>query len=220
MPDYFSHQICAEKIYEKLDAEHRKKIDNKLLYALGAQGGDVYFMYNILFSKNNVGRRLHRRPAMHVFTALQEGDPSYAAGFATHYALDACLHPAVYAYEARHKTFLSHLRFESDLGLFISKYYGVRRTILPADKVISCTGALYDNLKLLDPTVTLTGVERCLKRYARYLKHVFHAKRQSYRCDFDFSSMSGAVEDAVEYGVQAATCILDGNADESIFCKE
>lgn len=220
MPDYFSHQICAEKIYEKLTSEQRRAIDNKTLYSLGAQGGDVFFMYNFLLSKNNVGRRLHRRDAEEIFNALKEGSPSYAAGYATHYAMDCTLHPAVYAWEDRHKTFLSHLRFESDLGLFISKYYGIRRTILPGEKILSATGSIYDNVKRIDPTVTLTGVERCLKRYVKYTKQIFRAKKQSYKCDFDFSSLTGAVEDGIELGVKAVGCVLKGEIDREIFSKQ
>lgn len=220
MPDYFSHQICAEKIYEKLTAEQRRLIGNKTLYYLGAQGGDVFFMYNFMLSGNNVGRRLHRRNAEELFLALKEGNPSYAAGYATHYAMDCTLHPAVYAWEDRHRTFLSHLRFESDLGLFISKYYGIRRAILPGEKILASTGAVYDNLKLIDPSVTVTGVERCLKRYVKYTKHIFRAKKQSYRCDFDFSSLTGAVGDGIELGVKAVECILNGDIDREIFSKQ
>lgn len=220
MPDYFSHSICAEIIYERLDAKQRRKIENKTLYLLGAQGGDVYFMYNSMLSENNVGRRLHRRSATEIFQALKDGNPSYAAGYATHYALDSTLHPAVYAYEDRHKTFLSHLRFESDLGLYISKYYGMRRTILQGEKIVSCTSPIYDNLKLIDPTVTVTGVERCLKRYVKYTKHVFRSKKQNYKCNFDFSALTGAIEDAVEFGVTAVNCVLNGDIDQEIFSKE
>ncbi len=220
MPDYFSHNICAEKIYERLTPAQRAEIENKTLYLLGAQGGDVFFMYNPPLSKNNVGRSLHRRRAEEIFNSLKDGDKSYAAGFATHYALDSTLHPAVYAYEDRHKTFLSHLRFESDLGLYISKHFGVRRNILPGEQVLANTGAIYDNLKLLDDTVTLTGVERCLSRFVRYSRHVFRSKKQSYRCDFDFSSLSGAIDDGVELGLAAVSCVLDGNIDGELFSKE
>lgn len=220
MPDYFSHSICAEKIYERMDGAHRRRIENKTLYQLGAQGGDVFFMYNIFLSKNNVGRSLHRQKATELFEALKEGDPSYAAGYATHYALDATLHPAVYAYEDRHKTFLSHLRFESDLGLYISKYYGVRRTILAGERMISCTGTIYDNLRLIYPEVTVTGVEKCLKRFSNYTRQIFRSKKQSYKCDFDFSTLTGAIEDGIELGVKAAVCVLDKNIDGEVFSKQ
>ena len=48
MPDYFSHFICAEKIFEKLDAANKRKITSPTLYLLGAQGGDV-FLPTILY---------------------------------------------------------------------------------------------------------------------------------------------------------------------------
>ena len=46
MPDYFSHGIAAEVIYEKLNTAERKSI-LKSLYLVGAQGGDIFFAYKL-----------------------------------------------------------------------------------------------------------------------------------------------------------------------------
>lgn len=219
MPDYFSHFICAEKIFEKLDAATKRKITSPTLYLLGAQGGDVFFAYSVKFSKNNLGRSLHRLPADEVFAALQNGNPSYAAGYATHYALNCTLHPAVYAYEQNRKSPLAHQSMESDLGLFISKYYGVRRRILPREHVLPCTGEIYDSIKLVAPSVTVTGVERCLKRHFSYTKYLYKTKRQNYKCDFDFPSLAGAVDDAVALGAKAAANVLSDDLDAELFAK-
>lgn len=219
MPDYFSHFICAEKIFEKLDAANKRKITSPTLYLLGAQGGDVFFAYNFICSENNLGRRLHRIPAAEVFAALKDGNPSYAAGFATHYALDCTLHPAVYAYENSRKSPLAHQSMESDLGLFISKLYGVRRRILPRELILPCTGEVYDSIKLIAPSVTVTGVERCLKRHFNYTKYLYKTKRQNYKCDFDFPSLSGAVGDAVALGTKTVAEVLSGNPDPVLFEK-
>ena len=63
MPDYFTHNIAAELIYERLGGEYKKIIaDNKTLYLLGAQGGDVFFFYGLSY-KNNAGRLLACTPA-------------------------------------------------------------------------------------------------------------------------------------------------------------
>ena len=63
MPDYFTHHIAAEKIYGAMDERYKKIIaENKTLYLLGAQGGDVFFFYGMSY-KNNVGRILHRMNA-------------------------------------------------------------------------------------------------------------------------------------------------------------
>lgn len=220
MPDYFSHLIVAEKIYERLDPAYRKKITSTGLYYLGSQGGDVFFAYNYKFSKTNLGRALHHLSAEEVFSKLIHGNPSYAAGYATHYALDCTLHPAVYAYEAAHSSPFAHQKMEGDLGLYISKFYGVRRRILPRDGVLACTGAVYDSIKLIDPLVTVTGVERCLKRHFNYTRYIFKMKKQAYKCRFDYSSLAGAVEDAIALGVKAVCCVLDKNLDKDVFSKE
>lgn len=219
MPDYFSHLIVAEKILERLDGEHKKQITSTNLYYLGSQGGDVFFAYNFKFSKKNLGRALHKLNAEEVFSKLMDGNPSYVAGYATHYALDSTLHPAVYAYEAAHSHPLAHQQMESDLGLYISKFYGIRRRILPRENVLSCTGAIYDSIKLIEPAVTMTGVERCLKRHFNYTRYLFKTKKQAYKCSFDFASLAGAVEDAIDLGVKAVQCVLDKNIDGEVFEK-
>ncbi len=219
MPDYFSHIIVAEKVLERLDGAYKKQITSTDLYYLGSQGGDVFFAYNFKFSKTNLGRALHKLSAEDVFSKLIDGNPSYAAGYATHYALDATLHPAVYAYEAAHSHPLAHQQMESDLGLYISKFYGIRRRILPRENVVSCTSAIYDSIKLLAPDVTVTGVERCLKRHFNYTRYLFKTKKQAYKCNCDFSSLAGAVEDAIDLGVKAVQCVLDKNIDSAIFEK-
>ncbi len=220
MPDYFSHIIVAEKVLERLSGEQKKQIPSTTLYFLGAQGGDVFFAYNYKFSKTNLGRALHRLSAEEVFSKLMQGNPSYAAGFATHYALDATLHPAVYAYEAAHSAPFAHQKMESDLGLYISKFYGMRRRILPREAVLSCTGAVYDSIKLLEPAVTVTGIERCLKRHFSYTRYLFKTKKQAYKCNCDYASLAGAIEDAIDLGVKAVGCVLDKKIDAEVFEKE
>ncbi|MDE7083070.1 MAG: zinc dependent phospholipase C family protein [Clostridia bacterium] len=219
MPDYFSHIIIAEKILERLDGEYKKQITSNNLYLLGAQGGDVFFAYSFKFSKTNLGRALHLLSAEEVFSCLSHGNPSYAAGYATHYALDCTLHPAVYAYEAAHSSPFAHQKMESDLGLFISKFYGVRRRILPRESVLSCTSAVYDSIKLIEPAVTVTGVERCLKRHFNYTRYLFKTKKQAYKCNCDYSSLAGGIEDAIDLGVKAVQCVLDKNIDAAVFEK-
>ena len=69
MPDYFSHVIAAEKIFERLGAADKLLLKNKTLYTLGALGADVFFMYNYKLTKTNLGRDLHRRGAEQLFNA-------------------------------------------------------------------------------------------------------------------------------------------------------
>ena len=220
MPDYFSHGVAAEVIYEKLEGNYRKLITNKTLYLLGAQGGDIFFAYSIKPTKSNLGRSLHREGAVNLFVHLIEGSPSYAAGFATHYALDSALHPVIYGYESTKRSPLTHSKFESDLGLFISRKYGLRRTILPREKVLASTYGVYDSIKHIQPLVTVTGVERCLKRHFSYSKFIYRTKKVEYRCAYDFTRLSPRVDDAISFGVDCVKCVLDKRIDPDIFGKQ
>lgn len=215
MPDYFSHSICAEIIYEKLKSEERKSIQ-KNLYLIGAQGGDIFFAYK-LKPKNNLGRELHHKSAIEIFEKLTEGNLSYAAGFATHYALDYMLHPHVYEYERSRRSPLAHNSFESDLGLYISRKFKIRRQILPKESVLACTSPVYDSMKRLYPQITITGVERCLKRHFAWTRYTYGIKRQNYKCKYDFSMLDEKIDEAVDFGVSAVKCVLAKKVEYDLF---
>ena len=217
MPDYFSHGIVAEIIYEKLNSEYKSKISSMQAYLLGAQGGDVFFAYNIKPTKANLGRSLHRKNAVYLFNQLIQGNLSYAAGFATHYALDFTLHPFVYDYERGKRSPLAHTKFENDLGLFISRKYGVRRKIMPLEQVLSCTGCIYDSIKRVEPLITITGVEKCLNRHFAYTRFMYLKKKQEYKCAYDFENLSDEVERGVKLGIKAVKCVLDKDVDPEVF---
>ena len=215
MPDYFSHGIAAEVIYEKLNSDDKKRI-SKTLYFVGAQGGDIFFAYK-LKTRNNLGSELHRKNAAYLFDQLIKGNLSYAAGYATHYALDSVLHPNVYEYEKSKRSPLAHNSFESDLGLYISRKFKIRRQILPKDKVLACTSPVYDSMKRVEPLITITGVERCLKRHFAWTKYSYGVKRLDYKCKYDFSTLDGKIDEAIDLGVKAVECVLDGYIDPEIF---
>ena len=215
MPDYFSHCIAAEVIYDKLNSEERNKI-SKTLYFLGAQGGDIFFAYK-LKTRNNLGSELHSKNAAYLFEQLVKGNLSYAAGYATHYALDSQLHPIVYGYERTRHSPLAHGSFESDLGLYISRKFKMRRQILPRDKVLACTSPVYDSMRKVEPLITITGVERCLKRHFAWTRYSYGVKRQDYKCKYDFSMLDGNIDAAIDLGVKAVKCVLEGNIDPEIF---
>ena len=219
MPDYFSHAVCAKIIYENCNKDIKKVIDDHTLYMLGAQGGDVFFAYKLSLKMANLGRRLHSMPAEELFEILKDGNLSYAAGFATHYALDCTLHPAIYAYENSTKVPLAHMRFENDLGLYISRKFAIPRNILPRERVMSATFALYDCIVKVEPEVTVTGVERCLKRHFSYTRALLKPKRQEYSVDYDFTSLSGAVDDAVSLASDRIKAVLSGNVSGGLFSR-
>ncbi len=212
MPDYFSHLCAADKIYEKLDKAHKNLIIDHDLYRLGAQGGDVFFAYELSVKKTNLGRRMHALPAEELFELLKDGNESYLAGFATHYALDCTLHPAIYAFESTSKSPLAHVNFEKDLGLYISRKFATPRRIIPRERVLAATFPIYDSVKNIEPLITVTGVERCLKRHFTYTRTIYKTKRQDYKLNYDYSSLAGAVDDAISFGVECVGSVLDGKS--------
>lgn len=217
MPDYFAHNIAAEKIYENLNTKDKEKISSHTLYLLGAQGGDVFFAYNLVLSKGNLGRDLHRRNAYDLIQSLSGGNLSYAAGFAAHYALDCSLHPAVYSYVNAHHSPLAHVNFESDLGLFISRLYNMRRSIIPKERLLACTFPLYDSIKTVEEGVTVTGVERCLKRHFAYTRYLYRKKNTEYKCAYPFQDLESVVYDAVKMGGDCVKAVLDNEISPTLF---
>ena len=202
-------------IFEKLKFEDKKSI-SKTLYYVGAQGGDIFFAYK-LKPTNNLGRELHHKNAAYLFEQLIKGNLSYAAGYATHYALDSVLHPIVFDYEKTRRSLFAHNSFENDLGLYISRKFKIRRQILPRDKVLACTSPIYDSMKKIEPLITITGVERCLKRHFAWTKYSYGVKRQEYKCKYDFSMLDEKIDEAIDLGVKAVECILKGDIDTEIF---
>lgn len=219
MPDYFSHSICAQKILERCGGDIKRAICDRTLFMLGAQGGDVFFAYKLNFKKTNLGTRLHHMPAERLFSILKDGNLSYAAGFATHYALDCCLHPVIYGYERNVKAPLAHIRFENDLGLYISRKFAIPRNILPRERVLAATFTLYDSIKEVEPRVTVTGVERCLKRHFSYSRALLKSKKQTYSFDYDYASLSGAVDDAVSFGADCVGAVISGKLSPEMFSR-
>lgn len=217
MPDYFSHAICAQKILENCNKKTRSLISDSTLFYLGAQGGDVFFTYKLFLGQSNLGTRLHALSAVELFNLLINGNLSYACGFATHYAIDATLHPVVYAFEKANRTPFAHMRFEADLGLYISRKYSITRHILPRERVLASTFKVYDSMVNVAPQITLTGVERCLKRHFIFSRELLRHKRTTYALDYDFSSLSGVVEDGVSLGISCVEGVAEGNIDGELF---
>ena len=213
MPDYFTHYIAAEEIFSALGGGYREIIArDKELYLLGAQGGDVFFFYGISY-KNNAGRLLHREQPQILFERLKEGNAAYCAGWATHYALDSCVHPFVLAYEGAHRGAFLHQKYD------VSRRAGVRRMILPREKVLACTFAVCDSIKKVLPYVTAAGTASCLKRHYAYTRRQLKTKKQEFELDCDYSQTYKAYQNGVALGVRAVQCVLEKDIDEEVFAK-
>ena len=219
MPDYFTHKIAATEILTLCGREIKDKISNTDLYFLGAQGGDLFFFYGLSY-KNNLGRMLHRISPMELFLKLKEGNPSYEAGWATHYALDSCVHPYVYAYQAVHRGAFTHINYERDLGLYVSRKTGIRRSILPRERVLACTTAVCDGIRKAVPEVSVSGTENCLARHFLYTKNIFKNKGGEFKLNGDYGAAFLGYEAGVKLGVRAVTCVLQGEIDGDIFNRQ
>ncbi len=219
MPDYFTHAILADYIYEKLPKSYRERITDKKLYAVGAQGGDVFFFYRADFSTANEGKKLHRMQPEQLFSALCNVQPSYAAGFAAHYALDCTIHPAVYSFQEGKSSPLAHVNFEKDLGLYVSRRFSTPRKIMPREDVTSTAFAVYDAINAVNGELTLTGTERCLKRFFAYSRAVYAKKRQHYKYEYDYSKLNPLIDNSVELGIRAVCCVLDKQIDGEVFSR-
>ncbi len=202
MPDIFSHYILAQKTYQALPKQVQTAIENDALYLLGAVGGDLFYFYRLAPTAANLGRQFHALDACDLFTKLLEGDFSYAAGFATHYAVDSTLHPAVYSYCREKGSPLFHPVFERDLGMHISRKYGVTRRILPPERVLSCAYPLYFSARNLTQKISVLGIERCLKRFIQYQRYSYAHKGESYKTNVDFAKLNDTIEKSVALGAQ------------------
>lgn len=220
MPDYFTHNAMAQVIYRLLPDDYKNKIKSSALYLLGAQGGDLFFTYKLSAGGKNVGRSLHDCDAYDLFLKLCGGNADYVCGFATHYALDCTVHPVVYAFESMHRTPFAHQNFEADLGLYCSRKTKIPRKIMPRSRLLGCTFSVYDTIKRVKPCVTVTGVERCIKRHFTYTEYLFRTKRNGYKYSYDYSSLDGVLENAANLGVAAVRCVLDGKIEENVFGKK
>ncbi len=216
MPDYFTHMIAASEIYRRLDSENKNLITDYDLYLVGAQGGDVFFFYGLSY-KHNLGRMLHRMDTEEVFSKLIQGNPSYCAGWATHYALDSCVHPYVYGYTDNHKGAFIHIKYEKDFGLYVSRKTGIRRSILPRERVLACTLNVCDSIKKIAPQVTPSGTASCLKNHFAYSKRGFRNKKQEFKLDGNYAAAYEGYERGVELGVKAVESVLSGKVEKDIF---
>ncbi len=219
MPDYFTHLIIAEKIYDRLPNSVRSRIVPHERYLLGSQGGDLFFFYKATPTSANIGRKLHLMSAENVFSALLKGDFTYCAGYATHYALDCTLHPDVYAYSEARYGIITHQSFEEDLGLFASRRYNLMRQILTLEDMLECVYPVYTSMRLVEPNLSLSGVERCIKRFFTYTKHLYDRKKNIFRNDFPYSSLYLKLEQAISLGVKAIISLSEGKVDKTVFSK-
>lgn len=103
MPQILSHQFFAEDLL--LSEKIKNLITKKSHYFLGAQGGDILFLYSPKTSrKSNLGLSLHNLKIEEVTHLIKEKkekgeDVSYLVGFLSHLILDESIHPYVYALE-------------------------------------------------------------------------------------------------------------------------
>ncbi len=105
MPEAYTHTRVGTKAAEELGFP----VSSTDVFAVGCQGPDILFCYQILRKKADrkpdlpsLGNRMHLEKTGAFLCALLKNaktdlQRSYAAGFLCHYAVDCQLHPYVYA---------------------------------------------------------------------------------------------------------------------------
>ena len=90
---------------------------------------------------------------------------------------------------------------------------------MPRERVTGATFALYDCIVKVEPEVTVTGVERCLKRHFSYTRALLKSKKQEFSINYDYRSLSGAVDDAISLGVECVKSVVEGKVPVELFSK-
>lgn len=131
MPSSYAHYRAAECVYERLSPEIKQHISDFALYLLGSQGGDFGFFYpELSLSRPNMGKLLHTTDACLLFSDMAEYcgvHPEafpFAAGFVTHYCLDAAFHPLIYREGG--KNYFFHASFERSLDAYLAERDALR----------------------------------------------------------------------------------------------
>ena len=101
----------------------------------------------------------------------------------------------------------------------MSRRAGVRRMILPREKVLACTFAVCDSIKKVLPYVTAAGTASCLKRHYAYTRRQLKTKKQEFELDCDYSQTYKAYQNGIGLGVRAVQCVLEKDIDEEVFSK-
>lgn len=136
MPAEYTHQIIAEKVYEKLPKEVRSRTGDLFSFDLGAQGADIFYFLHP-FRRRNLGKIFHNEKVYETFESFRKAAVnadetvlSYIAGYITHYAADCIFHPYVYSLTQKMidaeptRRVRWHSYIESDLDTyFVKKFY-------------------------------------------------------------------------------------------------
>lgn len=156
MPSEFTHAIVGLHVIHKLNMLNNKTIK---IAALGSQGPDV-FLY-MPFEKNIhfYGKLLHDEKLIPKFIKtlgeeLRSTYPEFAITFASHYILDAILHPYI---NARTINSLEHGQFERAIDRAYLEYLGISfigqkiTTIMPDIVPHQIEIAIKNSINMLEP---------------------------------------------------------------------
>lgn len=181
MPSIYFHQIFSEEVYKKLPTEIQSQADFLPNYYLGAQGGDVLYLYRVIsLPKKNIGAFLHDEGVYSSFLAMlhsvksgENSKLSYVLGYITHYVLDCVFHPFVLSLCQKYKT-AKHTMIESDFdSYFIEKVKGEKpeEYIYPLKKENLDLAEIFD--VLYDVAIYSYGSALSEKAFLRAVKWFF-----------------------------------------------
>lgn len=190
MPYLYTHQLIAEKVKTLLPERILQNIRNDYEYFVGAQGGDVFYLYKLKEGAKNLGRYLHRANVYKTFssflqTAREENESktlSYVAGYITHYAADVTFHPYIYNLLKKYKNQPDgfkgnrHALIESDIdSFFVQNRSGI--ALSEYKYPLECSNAdLLPIFHLIDKAIdkktrknlNYSSFKRAVKRFFRY----------------------------------------------------
>ena len=124
MPSEFTHAIVGLNVIHKLNMLNNKTMK---IAALGSQGPDIFLFMPFEKNIHSYGKLLHDEKLIPQFIKtlgeeLRSTYPEFAITFASHYILDAILHPYI---NARTKNYLEHGQFERAIDRAYLEYLGI-----------------------------------------------------------------------------------------------
>ncbi len=210
MPDYFTHDMIADKILASLSEGDRAKITDVTMFKLGSQGGDMFFFYDIFHG--NMGSALHKASLEDTYAVLFELEPSYAAGYAAHRAMDDTVHPEIYANQDTARGHFKHIKFEADLGLYVSRKFGMERTTLTKKELYAKREKIEKVAETFERMLGKKHSRRKIRRdiwgFLMYMRVFKRYRKKKYRCRYDFSLMDAKVDEGLANAKAAAERIL------------
>ena len=209
MPAVITHDLFGKDVYDELHGAQERPYEEYEAFLLGNQGPDVLYFCALsptLADAAKLGSQMHRCDPTSLIAAFRDAAAdlveevrplgmAYAAGFVCHYALDASLHPFVYAQEAAltgagvtglddsdaHEV---HAEIESELdvlalsaktGCTIAEFVPAQNILRADARVLEVVSCLYKRVasQLFGKTISKDAFAKGVKNYRSALSALY-----------------------------------------------